>query len=482
MLEQTEVRLEQMTLKTLFTEKQNLRIPDYQRVYSWRGTHVHDLLKDTFGRSTSYLMGTVILHKTQDERKNTCYEIVDGQQRLVTLTILLNQLNHKPEENLTSLPLLGGSFSQGSARVIRNTQKVIREFLTGKNDKEKIAYRNFLTGADEGKPGLLFSILVIEGNNALDRAYAFFDSVNSKGKPLTDFDLLKAHHLMFIPPKHEALASRHNDEWQNRDPNHGRVFSTTLRRLRMWGRIAERDSRDERPDYNEFSSVVEPEHGQTDEHLLNRYMQPVAFRSWRRVGGKVVLSMDYPAPEGEDLIPTEITQTIEGGDSFFIYAKRYHGLYELLFFDNKYALSSEIAFVRKLAEHIDNLYLQNAFRAVMLLYFDKFGEDKLVESAVCVEQIVSAWRWEVKSLRIEGTLRHVNGHRIVPKLLDSVNSHHAFSQLLCICQRLLPIGSDISGVRARYRESLTCFYEHERGEISDKRALELVNSFFNFNS
>jgi len=405
------VELKSWSLHDLFSQPQSLNIPKYQRSYSWKSSHVRDLLKDTFDRINPYLMGTLILHETGGG-----LDIVDGQQRLVTITVLLHELKTDPR----LLPLLKGDFSDASTGVIRKARKTISEFLADKSEEKRAAFRERLLAHDHDKGSLRFAVLVLRGENALDRAYTFFDSVNSKGKALSDFDLLKAHHLMFIPPKHETLASKHNDEWLRQDELHFHLFSTTLRRLRMWGRGQNRDIKRERPDYNEFCSVVEPELETDSEHILNRYMQPVAFRSWRRVGDKIVLSMDYPVLDGETLIPTQVTQTIEGGDAFFLYTKRYHGLYATLF-DRGGAgrPSTAISFVRGLADYMDNPHLQNAFRAVILLYVDKFGEDRLIEVGVCAERIISFWRWYARSLRIEGSLRHVCEKRLVPILWGS---------------------------------------------------------------
>lgn len=458
--------------------KKNLQIPKYQRSYSWRSSHVRDLLKDTFGRSTPYLIGTVILHQKENKGDASQMDIVDGQQRLVTLTILLNELNRE-----MSLPLLlQGEFPVASAKVIRNTCKVIRNFLSGKTNEEKNQYlKRLLAEKSETEVCLLFSVLTLQGDNALDEAYTFFDSVNSKGKALTDYDLLKAHHLMFIPPNQETLARSHNDTWQSRDDKHNQVFSLILRRLRMWAKNLDRDSKQERPDYNEFCSVVEPEYEVEREHMFNRYMQPVAFRSWRRMGDKVVLSMDYPVLDGEALIPTEVTQTIEGGDPFFLYAKRYHGLYETLFFEDSEGaarLSTAVAFVRGIAKHMDNLYLQNAFRAVMLLYVDKFGEDRLIEIGVCLERIISARRWDAQSLRVEGLLTHVKEKQLVPILLNTVNSLHSYTQLLAVAQTLPAIPNDLKkGVTYRYFNSIKQFYVQEKSKIYDNRALAIANMY-----
>ena len=474
-----QVTLQRMSLYELFDIKE-LEIPNYQRTYSWRSSHVLDLLKDTFGRTTPYLMGTVILHDHYKDDNKQTLDIVDGQQRLVTLTILLHELQKDLNEaNNPVLPLLGSNFTADAAKVIRNTRKLIKEFLFGITEKEKKQeYFKFLY--DDKVKSFQFHVLIMNGDNALDRAYTFFDSVNSKGKTLTDFELLKAHHLMFIPPRQEALARCHNDDWQRKDTDHSQLFSTSLRRIRMWARGENRDTKQERPDYNEFSSIVEPENETDGEHMLNRYMQPCAFRSWRRIGEKIVLSMDYPVVDGEAMIPMEITQTIEGGDAFFLYSKRYHGIYDALFIDSENERpSTAISFVRHLARfHISNTYLKDAFCAVILLYFDKFGEDRLIEVGVCVERIVSALRWEKISLRIEGTLTHIRDKRLVSILLDSVNTLHVCTQLNAIARKLPALPDKLSATQQLYYDAIKRFYEQEKDKIGD-RTRPIANFYLN---
>lgn len=474
--------LQSMSLSELFAQD-NLKIPLYQRSYSWRGKHVEDLLKDICERKSTYLMGTVILHKHDFEGQEVL-DIVDGQQRLVTLTVLLNALQQPGPA--TNLPLLNGIFSAGAAKSIRKTQETIRVFLTSMSESKRTAIYNFLTsGFSDTKSAetayLQFHVVTLSGQDALDRAYTFFDSVNSKGESLSDFDLLKAHHLMYVPSDQEVLATRHNDEWLRRNEVHGRLFRDTLRRLRMWARGHDRDDMQEWPDYNEFAPVVEPNTDEDVEHMFNRYMQPAAFRSWRRVGEKIVLSMDYPVVDSETMIPMEINQTIEGGDAFFLFAKRYHALFDTLFTPNSTTSpTTALVFVRKLESSINNDHLRNAFRAAILLYVDKFGEDRLIDTSVCIERIISAWRWAARSLRIEGTLTHVRDMRLVSILLESVNARHAFEQLLRQAQAspripLPPENIEMSGVRARYRDELKNFYGNERFKIPDVRARSVTH-------
>lgn len=78
------------TIKQVFGDADSYyQIPDYQRPYSWKTEQIEDLWQDVFtamqkDRDT-YFLGAIILTKHEDGY----FEVVDGQQRLTTLTILL---------------------------------------------------------------------------------------------------------------------------------------------------------------------------------------------------------------------------------------------------------------------------------------------------------------------------------------------------------------------------------------------------------
>jgi Protein of unknown function DUF262/Protein of unknown function (DUF1524) len=67
--------------------RNRLVVPLNQREYSWEKKHVSDLLTDFSKVITkkSYFLGTLVLTTTQDD----AFEVIDGQQRLATTTILV---------------------------------------------------------------------------------------------------------------------------------------------------------------------------------------------------------------------------------------------------------------------------------------------------------------------------------------------------------------------------------------------------------
>jgi len=83
-----------LTLPQIFDDNQ-FRIPDYQRGYAWEEDQVKDLLKDidhllSDGQSLRHYTGTLVLSRQPNDK--LAYDIVDGQQRLTTMTILFSVL------------------------------------------------------------------------------------------------------------------------------------------------------------------------------------------------------------------------------------------------------------------------------------------------------------------------------------------------------------------------------------------------------
>jgi uncharacterized protein with ParB-like and HNH nuclease domain len=75
----------------------NLVIPNYQRPYKWTGKNVIQLLDDIIEAKNenkeTYRVGTLILHKNEN---GSIYNIVDGQQRTITFSLLLKVLGADP--------------------------------------------------------------------------------------------------------------------------------------------------------------------------------------------------------------------------------------------------------------------------------------------------------------------------------------------------------------------------------------------------
>ncbi|KXB03301.1 hypothetical protein AKJ45_01960 [candidate division MSBL1 archaeon SCGC-AAA261F19] len=75
--------------RELVTGKKSFRVPKFQRNYSWEKENQRDLWRDLENIGVGHFFGTIILEENENDG---VYDIVDGQQRVTTVLILLNEL------------------------------------------------------------------------------------------------------------------------------------------------------------------------------------------------------------------------------------------------------------------------------------------------------------------------------------------------------------------------------------------------------
>ena len=120
----------------------NLNIPPYQRPYKWTIQNTSDLLGDIansisdaerYRNSFKYRIGTIIIHNPDKD----VYDIVDGQQRIITLTLIKQCIDPGFKSSI-----LDKEFANKVTQTnIRNNYNFIREWFL-ENDKTK---ENFKT-------------------------------------------------------------------------------------------------------------------------------------------------------------------------------------------------------------------------------------------------------------------------------------------------------------------------------------------------
>jgi len=337
--------------------KLNLSIPDYQRPYKWTVKNVQQLVDDLlthFRDSKVYRIGTIVLYKNDGKS-----EIVDGQQRLTTLSLLLHKLGRNDilflQEKL--------SHSISKFNIIEN-YKFINSY-------------NFPLGFEEYI--LKICEMVRIELNDLDEAFQFFDSQNARGKPLESYDLLKAYHLREMRNELDEIIHQCVECWEKSamsdDINNlDKIINYILFRLRRWH-------------YQEYAEVF------TSEELD-------IFKG-------VSKGANYPYLNGL-LTGFQVNQTLFNGKCFFDYIKCYMVIYEKLFrkeiglleqFDKIDGINLETGLINfldnyKNSNRVGDQYLRNLFECTILFYFDKFGDNNLSEF------VAKAFFW-VYRIRIE---------------------------------------------------------------------------------
>ncbi|MDR2832519.1 MAG: DUF262 domain-containing protein [Streptococcaceae bacterium] len=211
--------------------KSKLNIPEYQRPYKWERKHIRNLfydIREAIEKDTSvYRIGTVILHQKDDGK----LDIVDGQQRLISISLFLLFFDRiflpSGAESLLNSKQLGTS--QISAKQNYNEWTVLLSLI--KEDERKEFYDYLMNRCR-------VSVITMPHEN-LPEAFQLFDSQNNRGKKLEPHDLLKAYHL-------RAIGSAANDKtvekWEQYSaiPNDSeslnlvKLFDKHLFRLRKW--------------------------------------------------------------------------------------------------------------------------------------------------------------------------------------------------------------------------------------------------------
>ena len=117
----------------------DLKIPEYQRPYKWQKTHVRQLLNDIEKHAKEgdkkYRIGTIVTHY-DGAHKN----IVDGQQRLTTLTLIqscLDSSQHRTGQDKQHLTLAHEKYSSSvSQKNIRENYAYIKAFFKKSNQRD----------------------------------------------------------------------------------------------------------------------------------------------------------------------------------------------------------------------------------------------------------------------------------------------------------------------------------------------------------
>ncbi len=204
----------------------NLTIPNYQRPYKWGIQNIESLLDDItnaisdaerYHNNFKYRIGTIILHKND----HGSYDIVDGQQRIISLILL-----KKCIDTSFTCPILNHDIpSKTSQNNIHTNYTFIREWLSLRNDT-----KSFINAYSD-----ILEVVVICVNN-ISEAFQLFDSQNTRGKALDPHDLLKAYHLREMK-KYPYEMEHAVKKWEEKDTSKIReLFDLYLFPIWNWSR------------------------------------------------------------------------------------------------------------------------------------------------------------------------------------------------------------------------------------------------------
>jgi uncharacterized protein with ParB-like and HNH nuclease domain len=218
-------------------------VPLFQRPYSWGKKQwktlwddIENLAKDDAHSSSHFLGAIVTMQERYAPEDAARFTLIDGQQRLTTIFIFLallrDKLNELGEAELATQihenwlvnrfqkgdDHLRLALTQGDQEAFQ--QLVVERTVSG-NSKIGQCYEYFeeQLGKSKLQPRDLRNaiasrlIVVSITLDESDNPYLVFESLNAKGMPLTQADLVRNHVLMKLPSERREAVYRKHWEW-----------------------------------------------------------------------------------------------------------------------------------------------------------------------------------------------------------------------------------------------------------------------------
>ena len=249
-------------IREIFEGSYQFEIPDYQRPYAWTTEQATELFDDLLsamldarvsGATSQYFLGSIVLIKNDREPKSS---VVDGQQRLSTLTMLfavLREAMPHAADDITDFLYKKGKVSLGEKNEYRLTAREedvdffrtniqepggIAQLVTStdKLEDSRLRYREnamlLLAKAKALPPADLIALWQFLANNCslvvistpdLEAAYRIFSVLNNRGLDLAPIDIIKAQVLGLIRTTAGDIKSRvYAKEWSRIETSLGR--------------------------------------------------------------------------------------------------------------------------------------------------------------------------------------------------------------------------------------------------------------------
>ncbi|WP_075891803.1 GmrSD restriction endonuclease domain-containing protein [Actinomyces provencensis] len=255
---------EEQPLNRVFSRDYQFRMPVFQRPYSWGVEQALQLLDDVTESSSQsrspYFLGSIVL--LRDPSDGRVRDVIDGQQRLTTLTILLAVLRELEEradvrDGLDHMINESGQVLQGIAPgprlELRDTDRSFFRYTVQDGDLEalfdlrgsdltSVAQRHIFENTralfdslstdrtPEERRALAVHLsnqvfLVVISTDDLASAHRVFSVLNTRGLPLTAGDILKSQIVGSLP---REIQDRYSRTWDDLADSFGGSLDTFL--------------------------------------------------------------------------------------------------------------------------------------------------------------------------------------------------------------------------------------------------------------
>ncbi|MBU7581676.1 MAG: DUF262 domain-containing protein [Nostoc sp. TH1S01] len=304
------IQANQLPIHKVFSDDFVFTIPLYQRPYAWTTEQAGELFEDlisALGDSDEkiddinpYFLGSIVLIKGD----TTDAKVIDGQQRLTTITVLLAALrasvskeykhiltkylyqedHFEPENNIYRLTLrekdtpffkeyiqsesgldklnvLIDSKLSDSCKNLKHNALLFIDKLKVITESQLLRFIQFLTKR---------CFIVVVSTPDIESGYRIFSVLNNRGLDLSHADILKAEIIGKIHSEHQ---DKYSEKWENVEERLGRdTFKSLFSHIRMiHGKLKPRESI-----LKEFNKDVKPSPTQYPQQFIDKILLPLA--------------------------------------------------------------------------------------------------------------------------------------------------------------------------------------------------------------
>ncbi len=329
------------------------KIPRFQRPYSWDRTNVEEFWSDVVASEGDYFIGSMVVYGSSGT-----FGLVDGQQRLTTITLFLSALRNgflsldADKEAKGIQTMVERVDAQGDTRFVLQAEtshpflQARVQSLPGKAQAEassspeeraiELAFgllsrnvRSVLSAVDSnssisaGKKAqaklseliklrdkvLRLTVVLVEVDDE-DDATMIFQTLNSRGKDLEVADLVKSHVLSLLKATNVDL-DQARDRWNGILESFAESsVDITINRFLLHSWLSRHEYVGEKELFKAIKAYVKANNAQTfldtlvEEARLYREAQEPAFRDWKKpqipvkyaLGALMLFRMRQPLP------------------------------------------------------------------------------------------------------------------------------------------------------------------------------------------
>ncbi|ULG72397.1 DUF262 domain-containing protein [Macrococcus brunensis] len=378
-----------------------LSIPNYQRPYSWSINNVNQLFNDILHayktNLSEYRLGTVVIYD-----HNYKLNIVDGQQRLLTLRLLSNII--EMDSQADQLEIIAPKNEKSI--VFQNYHELLRLWKSLSEINEQKGFKHYLYERCK---------LIYISIDKESEAFQFFDSQNSRGRALEVHDLLKAYHLRAMSNEEPSVKQSLINQCEAiPSAELVELFSRDLYRIKKWIN-----------NKHVSSFAIEGRNSFRGISTKNTYN----FMQYHKSAHLFIENFNdnhYSDLLGiQKLTQFQLDQKIIAGRRFFEYVIYYHDLKKQI--DKIVIDNLDVSIKPENGELIGTRYVRELYRSLLICYYDHFGIDNRNKF---IEKLFMKYCYQLRVIHhsvYEETINNYalgkhtinNGHNIFEKIVNA---------------------------------------------------------------